>query len=154
MKQFTKYTLFLILFLGLLSCIHKNVQKISETAQPIPSPSATDSELQNFIIELIINSPFSLQQKTKLNELQIELNDKLQINATISVKLRALLFEELLSPRYENRNVDVIATMLERNNAEKISLLLDAIRITNIITKRTTPSNEILESSSELYLLY
>lgn len=162
------------LVVALIGCAQKDIQR-SITTNTLLSDTKHDSvstpdtfnnflnednqatttlELWDIIDELIIMSPFSTQQKHQLNELCLELEEKLEINDVINIKLRALLFTELLSAYYDERQINVIKAMLERNHLERNSLLFDAIRITNLITKRTNLDEQFESSDKDLYLLY
>lgn len=174
MRRLINLILLISLVGALISCAQKDIQR-SRTTNTLLSDTKHDSistpgtfnnflnednqatttlELWDIIDELIIKSQFSTQQKHQLNELCLELEEKLEINDVINIKLRALLFTELLSSYYNERQISVIKAMLERNHLERNSLLFDAIRITNLITKRTSLDEQSESSDKDLYLLY
>ena len=163
--------IYFIIYLVCAGCIHKNIQKNLEKETNLtdsiqnqislkksyttePSQATSSIELWDIIDELIIKSQFSTQQKYQLNELCLELEEKLELNNIINIKLRALLFTELLSPYYDDKQIAVIKAMLEQNHFERNSLLLNAIDITNLITKRKTLNEESEQPYQDFYLLY
>lgn len=127
---------------------HQSVQ------QPEPIKISTESDLDKVIDETILDSRFSIQQKTSLDNLRSELNGKLKINGVINLKLRAQLFNELLSPTYSNIEVQLIQEMLQRNSFERTSLILQSIEITNVITGRTEISTAAEHLRRETFIVY
>lgn len=159
MKFMIKY----IFVLGLVGCVQNPVRTITTTPEP---PAATEeieeehvkitnaADLDQVIDETIIESRFSIQQKTELDNLRAELNQKLQINAVINLKLRAQLFRELLSTDYNPIEIQIIQEMVQRNSFERNSLITQSIEITNVITGRTEINAAAEHLRRETFMVY
>lgn len=137
---------------NLVACAHKDIQKQSHDKPP--TEVLTDEELENVIAELIIDSKYSIQQKSQFDSLRFELNEKLEVNNVINRKLRALLFKELLSPNYNKNEVQIVREMIQRNIVERNSLINESIEIANIIAGRTDPNEFLEQLRQELFLMY
>ena len=102
----------------------------------------------------IIESRFSIEQKAELDNLRSELNQKLQVNAVINLKLRAQLFRELLSTDYNPIEINLIQEMLQRNSFERNSLITQSIEITNVIIGRTEINTAAEHLRRETFIVY
>lgn len=149
-----------LLFLGLFGCVQNPVRIITVTPE---APAAAEEErvkittaadLDQAIDETILESRFSIQQKTELDNLRAELNQKLQINAVINLKLRAQLFRELLSTDYNPIEIQLIQEMVQRNSFERNSLITQSIEITNVITGRTEINTAAEHLRRETFIVY
>lgn len=157
MENVIKY----ILVLGLVGCV-QNPVRVSTAVPEVPAAMVedepvkitTDTDLDQVIDETIIESRFSIEQKTELDNLRAELNQKLQINAVINLKLRAQLFRELLSKDYNPLEIQLIQEMLQRNSFERNSLITQSIEITNVITGRTEINTAAEHLRRETFIIY
>lgn len=139
----------------LAGCMQSPVRVISEVPpEPEPVKITTPDDLNKAIDEAIIDSRFTIQQKAELDNLRAELDEKLQINAVINLKLRAQLFKELLSADYNNLEVQLIQEMLQRNSFERNSLITQSIEITNVITGRSEISTAAEHLRRETFIVY
>ncbi len=158
MKSVIKY----LFVLGLVGCVQNPVRIITVTPE-VPAEAeeeeervkiTTAADLDQVIDETILESRFSIQQKTELDNLRAELNQKLQINAVINLKLRAQLFRELLSKDYNPMEIQLIQEMVQRNSFERNSLITQSIEITNVITGRTEINTAAEHLRRETFIVY
>ncbi len=156
MKSVIKY----LFVLGLVACVQNPVRIITVTPE-VPAAAeeervkiTTAADLDQVVDETILESRFSIQQKTELDNLRAELNQKLQINAVINLKLRAQLFRELLSTDYNPIEIQLIQEMLQRNSFERNSLITQSIEITNVITGRTEINTAAENLRRETFIVY
>ena len=156
MKSVIKY----LFVLGLVACVQNPVRIITVTPEVPAAAEAervkitTAADLDQVVDETILESRFSIQQKTELDNLRAELNQKLQINAVINLKLRAQLFRELLSTDYNPIEIQLIQEMLQRNSFERNSLITQSIEITNVITGRTEINTAAENLRRETFIVY
>lgn len=158
MESIIKY----LFVLGLVGCVQNPVRVITVVSE-IPDASevkeepdkiTSDADLDQVIDETIIESRFSIGQKTELDNLRAELKQKLQINAVINLKLRGQLFRELLSTGYSPLEIQLIQEMLQRNSFERNSLITQSIEITNVITGRTEITTAAEHLRRETFIVY
>ena len=150
-----------LLVLGFVGCVQNPVRIITVTPE-VPAAAeeeervkiTTAADLDQVIDETILESRFSIQQKTELDNLRAELNQKLQINAVINLKLRAQLFRELLSTDYNPIEIQLIQEMVQRNSFERNSLITQSIEITNVITGRTEINTAAEHLRRETFIVY
>ncbi len=154
MKAVIKY----LFVLAMTGCIQSPVRAIPVVpevpAEPKTVKVTTDSDLDQVIDETIIESRFSIEKKTELDNLRVELREKLQINAVFNLKLRAQLFKELLSRDYNPLEVQLIQEMLQRNSYERNSLITQSIEVTNVITGRTEINTAAEHLRRETFIVY
>lgn len=155
MKNVTKY----LFVLALAGCVQNPVlvtavPEVPDAIEEEPVKITTDSDLDQAIDETIIQSRFSIEQKGELDNLRAELNEKLQVNAVINLKLRAQLFKELLSTDYNPVEIQIIQEMLQRNSFERNSLITQSIEITNVITGRTEINTAAEHLRRETFIVY
>ena len=157
MKVAIKY----LFVLGLVGCVQNPVRVVTVVPK-IPDASraeepvkiTTDAALDQMIDVTIIESRFSIEQKAELDNLRSELNQKLQVNAVINLKLRAQLFRELLSTDYNPIEINLIQEMLQRNSFERNSLITQSIEITNVIIGRTEINTAAEHLRRETFIVY
>jgi hypothetical protein len=143
MKSAFVSLIFLILGgIGYFGCSHKAVEeKLNEKMSVQPAVSGTPA-LQADAVFLIENSQLTSLQKEKLTRLQEVSGKQLESYRDQSLRLRAILIQDVLSAHYNRSEVKLIQSKIKKVEYKRVALIFRTIDIANGIMGRDTNAEE------------
>jgi hypothetical protein len=106
--------------------------KLSQEAQ-VQSPKVLQEEASSLVDK---NPNLTTEQKTKLHDLREQTRQQMDEIQRDSLKLRAVLIQDVLAQKYNPVEVDLIKRRMAKLDSKRTSVIFDAVDKTNRILGR------------------
>ena len=127
--------------MGLSACAHK-IQK--DLDQKLAQEKVVDPlTLSASVDQKIMNAPgLTQEQRAKLATLKTRTRAKIEEMNEQSLKLRSVLYKELVSKDFNRREVDLIESKIKKTEKQKVNTLIGAVEEASSILGRETQERE------------
>ena len=128
---------------ALQGCAHSAQEKRLDSKVSQETEVNSRADLQTETTDLIDSAAtLSADQKGKLRELRDSTRARLDDLSSNSLKLRAVLIKDLISPQYDEREVELIKSKIKKLENERINTIFGSVEQANKILGRQAMVNQ------------
>ena len=141
----------LLCVVALTGCSHAKQEKVLEEKISKQAAPRDDLALENEADRLIRTAPgLTDEQRLKLYDLRDSTRVQIQDCSSQSLKLRSILLQDLLSPKRNAKEIDLLKKKIEAVEKEKVDALLGAVdRARGILGQKFASNRKMLNDVLE-----